>query len=182
MKKFAVLTAVFGLFLPNAALAAGLTATSVIVYHPSHMHVKSSVAGYCWTDSIAVDRADAFRCMVGDSIYDPCFVSGSSRVACPSDLVKDQGTVIKLTKALPPRSSGQPTDNAWAFELQSGALCQIGTGTITPGFPYYCSGPPVCAEPRRSGSSSFYETDCGQPVSAVKVTSRVVKRVRTIWK
>lgn len=156
--------------------------TIVTVYQPGHMHVLETVNGSCWTDSIAVQRTDAFRCMSGNTIHDPCFISGKKSVACPEDLLHDRGTKINLTAALPASAGQTGGDNVWALQLASGALCRIGTGTITPGYPYYCSAPPVCSEPKRSSDPSVYETNCGKTENGMTVTSVRVEKVSRIWK
>jgi hypothetical protein len=59
--------------------------TAVHIYAPFGMSeapvlpIARTVTGYCWTSSNATDRTDAWRCMTGNYIYDPCFAA--SRVA-----------------------------------------------------------------------------------------------------
>lgn len=172
-------------FLPfawtGAAAATSQSKTIITVYRPDHMHVLERVNGSCWIGSIAVQRADAFRCMSGNTIHDPCFVSGTE-VACPTDLLRNRGTVMHLTAPLPASSGQAAADDAWAFELESGGLCQIGTGTIIPGYPFYCTGPPVCTAPRRSSDPSVYESNCGKAETGMSVTSLRVEKVSRIWK
>jgi hypothetical protein len=83
------------------------------------------VAGYCWTGSLAISRSDAWRCSVGNYIYDPCFSSAtaSGEVVCPNaDLTS--GLLIRLTKPLPYRyaSRRRPSlaDPPWDLETVSG--------------------------------------------------------------
>jgi hypothetical protein len=106
----------------NGALAATVTASA-------HQ------AGSCVGGSIASDRVDAWRCMAGNLIMDPCFSSPSgSQVACPSFQNIDSVTVINLSQALPrnlanPGSSSVP----WQFQLVIGPQCRPSTGaTATP--------------------------------------------------
>ncbi len=158
-----------------------LSKTIITVYHPGNMRVIETVNGSCWTGSIAVQRTDAFRCMSGNTIHDPCFISGKKSVACPDDLLRDRGTAMNLTASLPGNAQ-TGSDNVWAFQLASGALCRMGTGTITPGYPYYCSAPPVCSVPKRSSDPSVYESNCGKTENGMTVTSLSVEKISRIWK
>ena len=62
----------------TAASAAG-TATTANVYEPfsvtgsPQVRVTQTVRGHCWTGSLASPRRDAWRCLSGNFIYDPCF-------------------------------------------------------------------------------------------------------------
>jgi hypothetical protein len=127
--------------------------TNVVVFTAKSMHVTARESGSCWTSSIASQRSDAYRCMVGNSIHDPCFMLSANSVACPTDPAANTGVVISLTKPLPAQHIAA---NAWQMQLSSGAMCNIGTGTTIPGYPFYCSGGNdlVCSAPppgKRSG-------------------------------
>jgi hypothetical protein len=117
--------------------------STVVHFKASSMTVSSTVSGSCFTTSIASNRSDAYRCMVGNAIHDPCFTLAAKTVACPENLAKSSGVVIKLTKPLPPSASPPKAPQAWALILKSGETCNRATGTmIDPDFPYYCSGMP----------------------------------------
>jgi hypothetical protein len=154
--------------------------TTITMYTPLHMQVIATASGSCWTTSIAIERPDAFRCMAGNSIHDPCFVTSKTIAMCPTDLLHDRGTRLNLTEALPPASSTR-SGAAWAFELASGVMCEVGTGTVTPGYPYYCSTPPVCSSPKAVGSG-IYEVRCGKPETPLTVGGVRTERVVRIWK
>lgn len=156
--------------------------TIVTFYQPGHMQVLETKSGSCWTGSIAVQRTDAYRCMTGNTILDPCFISGKKTVACPTDVLRDRGTVMNLTAPLPSSADQAGGDNVWAFELWSGGFCQMGTGTIIPGYPFYCSAPPVCSAPKLSSNPSLYASTCGEPQRGMTVTSLRVEKVSRIWK
>ena len=160
----------------------GLAASSVVMtYQPARARITATVNGSCWTTSIASPRTDAFRCTSGNRIFDPCFKSGGKTVVCPTDLIRNRATLVRLTAALP-RNTNPGNAAAWAFQLASGAMCQMGTGTIIPGYPFYCSGPPVCSMPKPVGGLGQYVTSCGKPTAPIKVRFvRSVKVVR-IWK
>jgi len=53
--------------------AAGSVAkTEVIAYQPGEP-TGDPQEGECWTTSLILPREDAWRCMIENSIYDPCF-------------------------------------------------------------------------------------------------------------
>jgi hypothetical protein len=127
---------VFGAAALSAQLALGAQATKVVMYAPfgsSGLHpgytVTSKVHGECWTGSIASQRPDAWRCMVSNSIYDPCFSNAAlSSVACPSDAFSKNVVLIALDKPIPvhDRNTGKPSP--WALLLNNGARCYMATG------------------------------------------------------
>jgi hypothetical protein len=109
--------------------------------------------GNCWTNSIAVTRSDAWRCMAGNQIYDPCFSSHSLKGAVICDANRATGTrgfTVKLTKPLPLRSpQAGGARRPWPFKLADGSTCEIRTGTIAfvAGLevPYGCSDSSECS-------------------------------------
>ncbi len=140
------------------------------------MTVSSTAKGSCWTTSIASRRSDAYRCMAGNTIYDPCFTLGSRNVVCPDGLRPKTGVRLSLTEALPAPQRGNAR-NVWMMVLANGVTCNIGTGTTIPLFPYYCTGNWACAAPRRSGNAGVLVAECGQPKSATEVMARQQFRV-----
>ena len=92
-----------------------------------------SKAGYCWTGSLTINRGDAWRCFVGNYIYDPCFSSqhASGVVICPN-LQLSSGISIRLTRPLPQQygDPGVPSlgDQPWNIELASGRHCALASG------------------------------------------------------
>lgn len=108
---------------------------------------QGMISGYCWTGSIAIDRPDAYRCMSGNEIYDPCFAGRvKGYVVCdPNPAKGDPGRRMKLTKALPePEGQTGSFEGAWLVELEDGTTCMPITGARgeiegkTPS--YYCGG------------------------------------------
>jgi hypothetical protein len=96
---------------------------------------RKTIRGSCWTGSLASSRADAWRCMSGNEIVDPCFSSNEARgfVLCSASGPWARGLLeIKLTKKLPtsyanktkPSTVGLP----WALETTSGWRCELATG------------------------------------------------------
>jgi len=89
--------------------AKAATKTGIILFSPwspsgvrQGFVVSGKVKGSCWTHSLASDRSDAWRCMAGNDIYDPCF-SGSPHegtVACAEGPFSKNVVLMTLTKAL----------------------------------------------------------------------------------
>ena len=182
MKTLAFVLSV--LMLTAAAMAADTVAasTKVIKYTANTINAKKVIKGSCWTSSIASPRTDAFRCMVDNEIYDPCFKIDPKSVGCPTDLVTDRGVVIDLTKPLPPPDASPAAPQTWAMVLQSGAACNRATGTVVADFPYYCSGEKgVCQGPDLAKTQPAYFVKCGTPKDAMHVTGVSSVLVKTVY-
>ena len=105
----------------------------------SDNHIASTVKGSCWEGSIVSTRSDAFRCIEGDVILDPCFANPydgylSGMVACPIPS-PDSITLINLTKRLPRISAASAgSRNVWLIILANGERCfRASEMFITPG-------------------------------------------------
>ncbi|HWE61094.1 MAG TPA: hypothetical protein VHB98_05235 [Chloroflexota bacterium] len=113
---------------PTSVLAM-LPATKVIVFHPAGTG-GAAVSGSCaMGESLALNRTDAWRCIVGNEIYDPCFsaVPHATSVICGATPAKPIGIKVRLSKALPthaPVRSTQP----WILGIGDGSLCTMDTG------------------------------------------------------
>jgi hypothetical protein len=116
------------------------SATQVIAFVASAPVTGTPVEqGTCFANSIAAPyRADAWRCMVGNAISDPCFeIPGStSTLACginPTDAsASSSAFTLHLTGALPTPESPtgtMPTNWAWRVKLGDGGICSPFTGT-----------------------------------------------------
>jgi hypothetical protein len=121
--------------------------TAVHIYAPFSssgtpvLPTARTVTGYCWTTSNATARTDAWRCMTGNDILDPCFAA--SRVAhfalCPDGGPWSSKVIrMNLSRALPTLEATSPepsptTEPAWAVELADGGHCQLllGAGNVT---------------------------------------------------
>jgi hypothetical protein len=108
--------------------------TSVIRFAPA-VPGGDAREGACWTESIAVTRPGAWRCMVGNAISDPCFTVASKanreQLVCDADpALKRAGFVLKLTKPLPRSSSRQHRAEPWIFRLADNSICEAMTGTL----------------------------------------------------
>lgn len=95
--------------------------------------VTARATGRCWTGSIVVPVAGAYRCIVGNNIADPCFApphpTRPVTVACLPDPWSG-AQVVTVTDPLPVT---RPIGNAarpWAVQLANGAHCVASTGTV----------------------------------------------------
>jgi uncharacterized protein len=132
--------------LPAAATAtAGITATQVITYTPGPPTGEPR-EGNCWTNSLAVWREDAWRCAVGNAIYDPCFSQAGSVICGANPTTTTVSFPLTLTEPLPaPEAPQEAANHAWLVELADGTVCEFATGA-TGGvggerFNYLCPSP-----------------------------------------
>jgi hypothetical protein len=112
-----------------------VTETSVIWFAPP-IPRGDVREGSCWTESIAVTRPGAWRCMVGNAISDPCFTVTSKvnrdQLVCDADpALKRTGFVLKLTKPLPKSSNRHRRAEPWIFRLADNSICEAMTGTLS---------------------------------------------------
>lgn len=154
--------------------------TKVVNYTAAGMKGKT-VSGYCWTSSIASPRSDAYRCMIGNTIMDPCFKISAKVVNCPQNLVTNTGTIIGLTKPLPasnPKTAAKP----WTFQVNGPTACFAGTGTVVGNYPFYCQHDLVCAVPVTSAKfPQTYMSQCGTPNGPMSVKAPRAMFVTTLW-
>ncbi len=114
-----------------AAAPAAVSQTEVITFEPG-APAGDAQEGSCWTNSLAVWRTEAWRCMVGNNIFDPCF-AGGDEVICGADPITDTpGFLLNLTESLPASdlsAEAQAAENhAWMAELADGTICGFATG------------------------------------------------------
>jgi hypothetical protein len=100
--------------------------------------------GECFTSSLLVGRAGAFRCITGNRLRDPCFLGpdpSSAAVICADDPWRQ--TVVRIRLAAQPTADA-PAGQAppWALELAGGAQCVLvgGATNVVHGYRlnYYC--------------------------------------------
>jgi hypothetical protein len=122
---------------------AATTQTSILIFSPwssgglqNGFSVAKKAKGYCWTQSLTRDRPDAWRCFIGNDIYDPCF-AGQRRptvgVACAEDPFSKRVVLLTLTKPLPHNVNPttrwlQPKGEPWGLRLANGDTCFFATG------------------------------------------------------
>jgi hypothetical protein len=103
----------------------------------SGVQVAGRVSGTCFAASIADrGRPDAWRCISGNRIMDPCFqgAEGSQAIlACLDDPWNPRVTVLTPNGELPRAQANNADLRAlpWALELSSGARCVFLTGATT---------------------------------------------------
>jgi hypothetical protein len=128
-------------------------ATQIIRYMPSvtaTAAITKTQDGYCWVGSIAADRPDGYRCMIGNQIHDPCFAltDGKSAVCDVDPPLNSAGFLLKLTQPLPtPEPMNQEgldeyAKTGWLIALADGTVCSPATGAqgVVDGkaMHYYC--------------------------------------------
>jgi len=109
-------------FAPDGRLRAGLA-------------VAKRLPGACFAASLATQgRPDAWRCMSGNAIFDPCFeghTGGGEVLACVTSPWSSHVAMLTPTRDLP---RGQANKGAlldalpWAVELTDGTRCGFLTG------------------------------------------------------
>ena len=107
-----------------------ITKTKIIRFIPLIPSEKRE--GSCWTNSNIIQRSDAWRCMIGNEIFDPCYTArDKTTIVCGSkpDIEKPTGFVLKLTEPLPtPYVSKGPSSSASMIELEDGTICDAISG------------------------------------------------------
>ena len=152
-----------------AALVAGsaqatTAATKIVhfrVFTPSGkvvgVRMTRTLRGSCFSGSIGLPRPDAWRCMVGNEILDPCLESPKGPKVGLICVFNNQGVRLRLTKALPMKYRNRPekTFFAWQLVLSTGDVCQRFTGTAAgvvqgQGLTYGCKSGGTTTDPNRS--------------------------------
>ncbi len=97
--------------------------------------VSAHVTGMCFTGSLADSgRSDAWRCMSGNRIYDPCFagfIAAKTVVACLSSPTAAAAVVLTPTGGVPLQEANKKdllTSLPWSLDLVNGASCGLLTG------------------------------------------------------
>lgn len=176
-----------------------VTATQIITYTPPVPRGAIQV-GRCWTNSLAVWRVGAWRCMVGHSIYDPCFAkAGSQTVICGGNPLAGRSTfTLRLSEPLPkttPMPASPDTANhAWVLLLADGTTCTYATGA-TGGVDgkrvnYLCSGTDlatgsfvvVLGDPQMGTVWQVEKARVASRQQGVVATEVATVPVRTVWR
>jgi len=121
------------LFAPAAGggtASAEVTATEVITFVPAEIPAETQT-GSCFASAIGLGRDDAYRCTVGNQIYDPCFVvDDTPTVICGANpATGETGFVLDMTEPLPAPETGNLAQ-PWLIELADGQVCGLMTGTV----------------------------------------------------
>lgn len=93
---------------------------------------------FCWTNSLTSMRPDAFRCMLDDYIYDPCFLNnGGGFVVCPTNPYNsfkyfnasfDNTSDSILDNRYTPEQYMKKIHYPWYIKLYDGSECSFLTG------------------------------------------------------
>jgi len=110
-----------------------IISTNVVTFKPPTVLPATQKSGDCFASSIAAPfRQDAYRCMVVNSIYDPCFTTAQKdTVYCQEGIDASTGFLLKLTKDLLKTEVLATTQDNWAWylKLKDGTECSPFTGT-----------------------------------------------------
>jgi hypothetical protein len=97
--------------------------------------VSAHVTGTCFAGSAADSgRPDAWRCMSGNRIYDPCFagyLAAKTVVACLSSPTAAAAVVLTPAGGVPLQEANKKdllTSLPWSLDLVNGARCAVLTG------------------------------------------------------
>lgn len=116
--------------------------TTATIYHVYRANGISTIhthprRGYCFSGSSTAARGDAWRCITGNELDDPCFSTsiGAPSVICPAAPWQNTGVEIRLTKPLPSRYANHEVPSLhsqpWALELYDGQRCLLASGAST---------------------------------------------------
>lgn len=114
--------------------------TNIIVYSTAGTLPSQQKTGTCLARSVAQPyREDSWRCMIGATVYDPCFeTSQSGLIICPMDLLAGNGeaTLISLSKPLPQLAPPKTIKENWAWliRLEDGTFLSPFTTPTKPFF------------------------------------------------
>jgi hypothetical protein len=112
------------------AYAASPPSTKVVRFIPSGIRGTLYAPADCWETSLAAPRANAWRCIVENTIYDPCFNTSTQTdyVICDADPTGDpHGLKVMLAHPLPP-STPSSGIQAWIMRLADYSECSFITG------------------------------------------------------
>lgn len=138
--------AVAGATLVVAGAGAGVAALITRTAHTGHLpvytaqgtlspefHVGSRATGYCFTASLATAAGDAYRCIAGNAINDPCFAPPhpDGTVACFIDPWHPV-TLLSLDRPLPRHGPVAKDALPWVIETTDGRRCVFLTGATAP--------------------------------------------------
>jgi len=114
-----------------AAPSYKINKTEIIVFQPEIPMSGKTKEGSCWTDSLAIHRPGAWRCMIGNEIEDPCFSTrDKNMVVCGANPTqKDSGFILKLKEPLPDTTNASGPIQPWLVQLADGGVCAPYTGT-----------------------------------------------------
>ena len=127
---------------------------------PVGVHVTRSLRGSCFAGSIGLPRPDAWRCMVGNEILDPCLESPKGDGVPLICVYAGTGIRLRLTRPLQAklRNSPEKTFFPWRLVLAGGDVCERFTGTAAgavqgEGLVYGCTSGGTTTDPDRADAT-----------------------------
>ena len=120
---------------PPATTSTSSTAppTATRIYSPANasgglaVPVSRKANGSCFTTSNVTTRTDAYRCTVGNELFDPCFSVSQSQVVCPFDGPWANSGLLINVSSLPSAAGGSQDQGTngqpWAIQLAGGTNC-----------------------------------------------------------
>jgi hypothetical protein len=109
---------------------AKVSSTQVITFTTPTTATKQAT-GNCFAPSVAATRSDAFRCIAGNAIFDPCFTipGNTSAVMCVPDPTDPTSFVqLSLTQPLPAPQTTPAQPQPWFLKLADNSTCGFLTG------------------------------------------------------
>lgn len=174
----------------SAGSVSNVTHTKVKVENPftadghvrKNLFVGDHLLGHCWTGSIGSQQRNAWRCLSGNIIHDPCFKHAGVRdLICMRAPWSKTVQRLRLTRRLPSDGNSGTIDRSqpWGYKLFNGTRCILGQGTAnwvgSVALPYFCSRHHSGTGPNRS-----------HPIWRVRIAPKSldrlhVRRVKKAW-
>lgn len=165
---------------------ARVTETQVITF-TSPTSASHQASGSCFVSSVAATRADAFRCMAGNSILDPCFTipGNSSAVICIRNPLDTSSSIqLNLTEPLPAPEPVPAEKHPWFLQLADDTVCNFFTGATAPvngeRINYGCSDGLVIVGNPTTGTVQTVQEVRLAPMS-IRVLKTFTVQVKTVW-
>jgi hypothetical protein len=172
---------------PSPATLVAHTATHTFAPYDANgdltVPVNAHRTGRCWSSSITVPAARAYRCFAGNRILDPCFApphtAKARTLACVAD-PWSPAVLLRVTKPLPARTPGPGRNRPWALLLGTGAKCVASSGTVPSvagvNLPYDCSDGTFAAVGAVIGKQ-LHAYDAAPKAAGLRVVA-----VRALWR
>lgn len=114
----------------GVAPGAHFRATKVMHFRPSGIRGTLATPVDCWETSLAAPRANAWRCIERNRIYDPCFSTSPQANYVICDANPSNGTRGLKAILAHPLPSGVYSSGmqAWMMRLSDGSVCAFYTG------------------------------------------------------